>query len=128
VHFDYLTFSRNGDIIVSESEGTIMYEVLDKEFERIVIELEKAKKQKEEIKQKRKALTDEYHKTKVLNVAERDKLTKETNDFDEKILELSAKRRAVGQMLEVYYNDLRLKRENYKKYLTNLYECGIISM
>jgi uncharacterized coiled-coil DUF342 family protein len=102
--------------------------MLDKEFERIVIELEKATKQKEEIRQKRKAFTDEYHKTKVLNVVERDKLTKKTNDFNEKIVELSAKRRAVGQMLEVYYNDLRLKRENYKKYLTNLYECGIISM
>lgn len=105
-----------------------MYEILDKEFEKIVIELEKAKKQKEEIKQKRKAFADEYHKTKVLNVTERDKLTKETNDFDKKILELNAKRRAVGQMLEVYYNDLRIKRENYQKYLTNLYECGIISM
>ena len=105
-----------------------MYEWLDKEFEKIVIELEKAKKQKEEIKQKRKALTDEYHKTKVLNVVERDKLTKETNDFNEKIWELCAKRRVVGQMLEVYYKDLRLKRENYQKYLTNLYECGIINM
>ena len=105
-----------------------MYEWLDKEFEKIVIELEKAKKQKEEIKQKRKALTDEYHKTKALNVVERDKLTKETNDFNEKIWELCAKRRVVGQMLEVYYKDLRLKRENYQKYLTNLYECGIISM
>ena len=105
-----------------------MYEILDKEFEKIVIELEKAKKQKEEIKQKRKALTDEYHKTKVLNVIERDKCIKETNDFNEKVWELCAKRRAVGQMLEVYYNDLRLKRENYQKYLTNLYECGIISI
>lgn len=105
-----------------------MYKMLDKEFEKIVIELEKVKKQKEEIKQKRKTLTDEYHKTKVLNVVERDKLTKETNDFNEKIWELCAKRRAVGQMLEVYYKDLRLKRENYQKYLTNLYECGIISM
>lgn len=105
-----------------------MYEMLDKEFEKIVIELEKAKKQKEEIKQKRKTLTDEYHKTKVLNVVERDKLTKETNDFNEKIWELCTKRRVVGQMLEVYYKDLRLKRENYQKYLTNLYECGIISM
>ena len=105
-----------------------MYEILDKEFEKIVIELEKVKKQKEEIKQKRKALTDEYHKTKVLNVIERDKCIKETNDFNEKVWELCAKRRAVGQMLEVYYNDLRLKRENYQKYLTNLYECGIISM
>ncbi len=105
-----------------------MYKMLDKEFEKIVIELEKANKQKEEIARKRKALTDEYHKTKVLNVVERDKIVKETNDFNEKILELCAKRRAVGQMLEVYYNDLRLKRENYKKYLTNLYECGIITM
>lgn len=105
-----------------------MYKMLDKEFERIVIELEKAKKQKEEIKQKRKALIDEYHKTQIVNVAERNKLVKETNDFNEKILELGEKRRAVGQMLEVYYNDLRLKRENYQKYLTNLYECGIISM
>jgi hypothetical protein len=105
-----------------------MYEILNREFEKIVIELEKVKKQKEEIKQKRKALTDEYHKTKVLNVIERDKCIKETNDFNEKIWELCAKRRAVGQMLEVYYNDLRLKRENYQKYLTNLYECGIINM
>ena len=105
-----------------------MYKMLDKEFEKIVIELEKVKKQKEEIKQKRKALTDEYHKTKVLNVIERDKCIKETNDFNEKVWELCAKRRAVGQMLEVYYKDLRLKRENYQKYLTNLYECGIISM
>lgn len=105
-----------------------MYEILNREFEKIVIELEKVKKQKEEIKQKRKALTDEYHKTKVLNVIERDKCIKETNDFNEKVWELCAKRRAVGQMLEVYYNDLRLKRENYQKYLTNLYECGIISI
>lgn len=105
-----------------------MYKMLDKEFEKIVIELEKVKKQKEEIKQKRKALTDEYHKTKVLDVVERDKLTKEANDFNEKIWELCAKRRVVGQMLEVYYKDLRLKRENYQKYLTNLYECGIINM
>jgi uncharacterized coiled-coil DUF342 family protein len=105
-----------------------MYEWLDKEFEKIVIELEKAKKQKEEIRQKRKALTDEYHKTKVLNVVERDKIKKETDDFNEKILTLGEKRRAVGQMLEVYYNDLRLKRENYQKYLTNLYECGIINV
>ena len=105
-----------------------MYEILDKEFEKIVIELEKVKKQKEEIKQKRKALTDEYHKTKVLNVIERDKCIKETNDFNEKVWELCAKRRAVGQMLEVYYKDLRLKRENYQKYLINLYECGIINM
>ena len=105
-----------------------MYEILNREFEKIVIELEKVKKQKEEIKQKRKALTDEYHKTKVLNVIERDKCIKETNDFNEKVWELCAKRRAVGQMLEVYYNDLRLKRENYQKYLTNLYECGIINM
>ena len=105
-----------------------MYEILNREFEKIVIELEKVKKQKEEIKQKRKALTDEYHKTKVLNVIERDKCIKETNDFNEKVWELCAKRRAVGQMLEVYYKDLRLKRENYQKYLTNLYECGIISM
>ncbi len=105
-----------------------MYEMLDKEFERVVIEIEKIKKQREEIKQKRKVLTDEYHKTKVLNVVERDKIIKETNDFNEKILKLGEKRRAVGQMLEVYYNDLRLKRENYQKYLTNLYECGIIIM
>ena len=105
-----------------------MYEILNREFEKIVIELEKVKKQKEEIKQKRKALTDEYHKTKVLNVIERDKCIKETNDFNKKVWELCAKRRAVGQMLEVYYNDLRLKRENYQKYLTNLYECGIISI
>ena len=105
-----------------------MYEILNREFEKIVIELEKVKKQKEEIKQKRKALTDEYHKTKVLNVIERDKCIKETNDFNEKVWKLFAKRRAVGQMLEVYYNDLRLKRENYQKYLTNLYECGIISI
>lgn len=105
-----------------------MYEILNREFEKIVIELEKVKKQKEEIKQKRKALTDEYHKTKVLNAIERDKCIKETNDFNEKVWELCAKRRAVGQMLEVYYNDLRLKRENYQKYLTNLYECGIISI
>ena len=105
-----------------------MYEWLDKEFEKIVIELEKIKKQKEEIKQKRKALTDEYHKTKVLNVVERDKIIKETNEFNERILALGEKRRVVGQMLEVYYNDLRLKRENYQKYLTNLYECGIINM
>ena len=61
-----------------------MYEILNREFEKIVIELEKVKKQKEEIKQKRKALTDEYHKTKVLNVIERDKCIKETNDFNEK--------------------------------------------
>ena len=103
-----------------------MYEMLDKEFEKIVIELEKATKQKEEIMRKRKALTDEYHKTKILNVVERDKLIKETNDFDDKVWELVRKRKAVAQMLEIYYNDLRLKRENYKKYLTNLYECGII--
>lgn len=105
-----------------------MYEMLDKEFEKIVVEIEKAKKQKEQIKQQRKALTDEYHKTKILNVVERDRLVKETSVFNDKIWELSAKRRAVGEMLKVYYKDYRLNRENYQKYLTNLYECGIISM
>ena len=105
-----------------------MYEMLDKEFERIVIELEKLNKQKEQIRQQRKAITDEYCKTKVLNVIERDRLRKETGIFNEKIWELAAKRRAVGEMLKVYYKDYRINRENYQKYLTNLYECGIISM
>lgn len=105
-----------------------MYEMLDKEFERIVIELEKLKKQKEQIKQQRKALSDEYHNTKILNVIERDRLVEETSTLNEKVWELCAKRRAVGEMLKVYYKDYRLNRENYEKYLTNLYECGIISM
>ena len=105
-----------------------MYEMLDKEFERVVVEMEKLKKQKEQIRQQRKALTDEYHKTKILNVVERDRLVKETETLNEKFWELSAKRRAVGEMLKVYYKDYRLNRENYEKYLTNLYKCGIISM
>lgn len=105
-----------------------MYEMLDKEFERIVIEIEKLKKQKEQIRQQRKALTDEYHKTKILNMVERDRLVKETEAFNEKFWELGTKRRAVGEMLKAYYKDYRLNRENYEKYLTNLYECGIISM
>ena len=88
-----------------------MYKWLDKEFNRLTEEIEEIAKQRTVNQQKRNALVKKYHETKTIDMAERQKIVKETEMLSDKSRTLFYKRRAVNEMLKAYYSENRLNRE-----------------
>lgn len=84
-----------------------MYEWLDKEFNRLTEEIEEVKKQRATNQQKRNAFMREYHKTKIMDIDEKQKIIEETEMLDNKLGTLLYKYRAVNEMLEAYYSEKR---------------------
>lgn len=88
-----------------------MYKWLDKEFNRLTEEIEEIAKQRTVNQQKRNALVKKYHETKIIDMAERQKIVEETEMLSDKSRTLFYKRRAVNEMLKAYYSENKLKRE-----------------
>jgi predicted nucleic acid-binding Zn-ribbon protein len=84
-----------------------MYGWLNKEFNRLTEEIEEVKKQRTTNQQKRNTLMREYHETKIMDTAKKQKIVEETNMLDDKLRILLYKYRAVNEMLEAYYSEKR---------------------
>jgi hypothetical protein len=84
-----------------------MYEWLNKEFNFLTEEIEKVQEQRATNQQKRNALVRKYQETKVIDNAEKQKVVEETEMLSNKSKDLFHKRKAVNEMLKIYYSENR---------------------